>query len=424
MLFRFCAYGFLKNQRYFEPFLMLIFLQQGLSYFEIGLLIACRSLTINVLEIPSGVVADAWGRRRCMIVSFVAYIVSFLVFGFAASPRWYFPAMMLFGIGESFRTGTHKAMIFEWLRLRGREDQRTRVYGLTRSWSKYGSAVSSVLASLFVMLTGDYRSIFLLATVPCVINVANFLTYPPELDGEHAKATSLGEIWGRFVEAVGVVWRGATVRSLMAESMAWDGLFQAVKDYLQPVLALVAAGSLVQLVARQDWGINATHEQLTAFLVGTVYTVLFLLSGTASRYSYRLVKWFGDDQHASRWLWGVQLLTFVAFTVADCLDWFVLVAITFVVLHITQNLWRPILIGRFDEWRTARAGRDGHVDGKPGPTIGDVSGCTECGVRDRLGFESGSAGRLLADRRDRNPVFQPDPVVRCTSRLLTPPAAT
>ena len=58
MLFRFCLYGFLKNQRYFEPFFMLALLAHGLNFFEIGLLYACRSLTLNVREIPSGVIAD------------------------------------------------------------------------------------------------------------------------------------------------------------------------------------------------------------------------------------------------------------------------------------------------------------------------------------------------------------------------------
>ncbi len=146
MLTRFCLYGFLKNQRYFEPFLMLAFLEQGLSYFWIGVLIAIRSLTINLLEIPSGAIADTWGRRGSMLASFVAYIISFIIFAFASSFGWFALAMVLYGIGDSFRTGTHKSMIFEWVRLQGRQDERTKIYGTTRSWSKYGSAVSSILA--------------------------------------------------------------------------------------------------------------------------------------------------------------------------------------------------------------------------------------------------------------------------------------
>ena len=61
MIGRFSLYGFLKNQRYFEPFIILFFLDKGLSFTQIGFLIAYRELLINLLEIPSGAVADLFG---------------------------------------------------------------------------------------------------------------------------------------------------------------------------------------------------------------------------------------------------------------------------------------------------------------------------------------------------------------------------
>ena len=124
MLFRFSLYGFLKNQRYFEPFLVLVFLEKGLSFFLIGLLISFREVTINLFEIPSGAIADVCGRRMSMILSFAAYIGSFLVFGLAQHPALLFLAMFLFAVGEAFRSGTHKAMIFTWLGLQGRLEER------------------------------------------------------------------------------------------------------------------------------------------------------------------------------------------------------------------------------------------------------------------------------------------------------------
>ena len=39
MLVRFCLYGFLKNQQYYDAFLILAFRAKGLSFTEIGLLI-------------------------------------------------------------------------------------------------------------------------------------------------------------------------------------------------------------------------------------------------------------------------------------------------------------------------------------------------------------------------------------------------
>ena len=79
MLFRFSLYGFLKNQRYYEPFLILAFREKGLSFFQIGLLIGFREICINLFEVPSGALADLYGRRRAMILSFSAYILSFLL---------------------------------------------------------------------------------------------------------------------------------------------------------------------------------------------------------------------------------------------------------------------------------------------------------------------------------------------------------
>ncbi len=70
MIGRFSLYGFLKNQRYFEPFIILFFLDKGLSFTQIGLLVGFRELAINLMEIPSGAIADLFGRRRSMILSF------------------------------------------------------------------------------------------------------------------------------------------------------------------------------------------------------------------------------------------------------------------------------------------------------------------------------------------------------------------
>ena len=80
MFHRFALYGFLKNLKFFEPFIILFFREAELSFFQIGLLFSIRDLATNVLEVPTGVYADAFGRRRSMVMAFVSYIVSFIIF--------------------------------------------------------------------------------------------------------------------------------------------------------------------------------------------------------------------------------------------------------------------------------------------------------------------------------------------------------
>ena len=74
--FKFCSYGFLKNLRFFDAFLLLFFLENGISYTQIGIIYATREIIINIFEIPSGIIADTYGRKNSLIAAFLAYIIS------------------------------------------------------------------------------------------------------------------------------------------------------------------------------------------------------------------------------------------------------------------------------------------------------------------------------------------------------------
>ena len=323
---------------------MLAFLDKGLSFFLIGLLIAFREATVNILEIPSGAMADVWGRRGAMVVSFASYIVSFAIFGAAEGAPALFLAMFFFGVGETFRTGTHKAMIFAWLRLEGRTGEKTKFYGYTRSWSKFGSAVSVVLAAVFVVVSDSYAYVFYLAIIPYVLGIVNFLGYPRALDGRADRAAPFRSVLAHMRDAFDVAFRRASLRRLMLESMGFEGVFHAVKDYLQPVLQALALGATAGFVATADM----STTQQTALLVGPVYFVLHLLSGVASRHSHRVADAAGGEEPAARRLWGGAVMVYAAMLAAAYVDALAIVIATFVLLHVLQNLWRPVLISRFD----------------------------------------------------------------------------
>jgi len=348
MLARFSAYGFLKNQQYYDPFIVLVFLEKGLSFTMIGFLIGFRELSVNVMEVPSGVVADLCGRRRSMMLSLSAYIVSFVVFGLSTVTWHLFAAMLLFAVGEAFRTGTHKAMILEWLRLEGREGEKTKTYGFTRSWSKIGSAVAVVVGAGIVLATGRFAHTFLFATIPYVLGLVNFLGYPRELEGEPRSTPSLrnmlGHLYRAFVQAIA----DGRLRRVLLESMAYEGTYKVVKDYVQPVIKQMAL-ALPVLTA-------LALSRRTAVLVPFIYVPLYLLSGVASRKSSWLAGRFGGESHAARRLWVVTAVVFVPVALALWLGVMWLAAVGFVALAMLQNFWRPITITRVDNETEAAMG--------------------------------------------------------------------
>lgn len=346
MLARFSLYGFLKNQRYFEPFLVLILLEKGFTFLLIGLLIAFREAVVALLEIPSGAAADVWGRRNSMLLSFAAYIVSFLVFGLATSAAWIFGAMLLFAVGDSFRSGTHKALIFAWLKSTGREAEKTRVYGFTRSWSKFGSALSVLIAVALVLAAESFTILFFASIVPYVLGLVNLATYPRELDPPARARTSARAIADHMLATLRSSWSKRDLRRLMLESLGFEGAFHATKDYLQPALMALALGGAGVALAGDVGDADAGR---TALFVAPVYFVLFLGAGLASRRAHVLPERVGGEQRAAGLLWAAAALVFTALTAAA---WFGLTALliaAFIALHLLQNLWRPVLISRFHE---------------------------------------------------------------------------
>lgn len=348
MLFRFSLYGFLKNQQYYEPFLILIFLEKGLSFFLIGILIAFREICVNIFEIPSGAVADLYGRRRAMILSFTAYIVSFVVFALSRSTTLLFVAMFFFAIGEAFRTGTHKAMIFAWLQIEGKGHEKTKTYGYTRSWSKMGSALSVLIASALVLYTGKYSNIFLFCIIPYIMGIINFLGYPATLDCDRECDFSIKPVLAFLWKALKQSVQYRSLRRLIVESMGFEGMFKVSKDYLQPILKQTALALPLFLTLE--------NRERTALLIGVVYFVLHILSSIASRYSHRLAEWKDGEDGAARLVWIIDWLIFVSLIP---LLWFRLnyaVIVCFVGLAIMQNFWRPLLISRVNAHSTPEMG--------------------------------------------------------------------
>ncbi len=356
MLKKFSLYGFLKNQQYYEYFLLLAFRQMGLSYFVIGLLIAFREIMINIMEIPSGAIADLSGRRRAMIFSFAAYIVSFFIFGFSGTLSlrgvleqhslilFLMPAMFFFAIGEAFRSGTHKSIIFMWLEMEDRIKDRTRVYGYTRSWSKIGSAVSVLLACVFVFTTSNFIYVFFFAIIPYGLNILNLASYPRELDGKVVDRLSVRRMLGHLKDALLISFKRASLKRLILESMGFEGFFKASKDYLQPILKSAALPVTAVLFS----GMDLTDEQKSVVLIGPVFFILFLLSAVASRNAYRLVEKKGEEDYAARFLWGVTVLVGLILLPAMFYGIYTVMILGFVTLYILQNIWRPILISRFN----------------------------------------------------------------------------
>ena len=173
---------------------------KGIRLFGIGILIAVREVVVNLCEIHSSFIADYFGRKKELYFCFFFYIISFLRF-FGTN---FFPAallaMIFFGLGEAFRSGTHKAMIYSCLDNKGWQKDKTFVYGRTRSVSLRGSAFGFVIGIVLILTVPSINLIFLFSVIPHLLDVLLILSYPQFLDkADQTKRQGIGILVKEFL---------------------------------------------------------------------------------------------------------------------------------------------------------------------------------------------------------------------------------
>jgi len=304
------------------------------------LLISVRSLSAYVLEIPTGIIADMTGRRRAMVVAFACYIASFLVFSLSSTFAAFVPAMLLFGAGEAFRSGTHKAMIMQHLDEEGLDRLKVHYYGRTRAVAQLGLAASAPLAAVIVYLSGSYSIVFWATMVPYAAGLALMLTYPRHLDGQTAERASVKAVWRHTADSFRAIFRTPELGKVILNASVFDSFFRVSKDYLQPILKSVAV-SLPVIVALGGKGEGGQ----AAVLIGPVYFAIYINAYLSSRFSGRLTDRTG---HLGRTLNALLWAMAGGFCLAGLLLKSGLTAAAVVLLFLfytLYNLRKPVEIG-------------------------------------------------------------------------------
>ena len=331
--YHFAAYGFLKNLRFFDAFLLLFFLENGLSYTQIGIVYSIKEITINLTEIPSGLVADSYGRKYALVGSFLLYISSFLLFYFSHHFQLFALGMFLYGMADAFRSGTHKGMIMDYLRLKGWSQYKVQYYGQTRSWSQKGSAVSALMAGILVFYSGSYRQVFLFSVIPYGLNFLNILSYPKAINFSRKLKSRpvIGNVFSNFYRTV----KQRNVFSIIYSSAVHSSFLKAIKDYIQPIM--------VNLALILPFFINFDDKKRTGIMIGIFYFFIYLMTSFASKKAYWFVGLKSNSISKITLLIGLGLGIICG--IFYYLEWWVGALFSFALIYGVENIRKPILTG-------------------------------------------------------------------------------
>ncbi|WP_084220010.1 MFS transporter [Spirillospora albida] len=202
------ACAFLEDFILLYPVYSVLFADSGLSPAAISSLFVIWSVTGFVLEVPSGLWADVFSRRRLLVAAPLLSGAGFALWSFAPSYPAFAAGFVLWGAGSALRSGALQALVYEGLREAGAEGAYARVMGRAEAVGLAAVVAASAVASP-VLAVGGYGALGA-ACVLCAVVAAGFPeTRSPGRAGDeaHSPVAVLRGGWGQVRSAAGV--RGA-----------------------------------------------------------------------------------------------------------------------------------------------------------------------------------------------------------------------
>ena len=165
---------------------IIFLMDQGFSFVIIGIALAVNGLCMTLLEVPTGALADAFGRKASTILGFVGFAAGMLIIPSITDPVLLIMVFAAWGLPITFISGAAEAWVVDNLKAVDREDLIDDFFAKDQSINMLGFIFASILAALVVKYWGMdmiwyISGISMLATIPVLMAQKEYFV-PEKLD--------------------------------------------------------------------------------------------------------------------------------------------------------------------------------------------------------------------------------------------------
>lgn len=161
------------------PIFFLFLRSHGLNLQEVFILQAAFSLAALLLEIPTGYLADRFGRKKTLILAGFFDVAGFLAYAFGTNFWQFLLAEITIAVGVSLRSGAVEAITYDSLLAFHEERTYKKVSGMQNFFESLAEASSGLLGGFIAVYSLSLP--FLLSALPPAIAlfIAITLKEPP-----------------------------------------------------------------------------------------------------------------------------------------------------------------------------------------------------------------------------------------------------
>ena len=130
------------------PIIVLFYEKHGLGLQDVFILKSVYSVAAVALEIPSGYLADVWGRKKCLISGCILFFFGYLTYSFTSTFEAFIFAEILLGIGQTLVNGADSALLYDTTAHYKKENLYLRYEGRITMIGNFAEAIAGIFGGL------------------------------------------------------------------------------------------------------------------------------------------------------------------------------------------------------------------------------------------------------------------------------------
>ncbi|MEM7143722.1 MAG: MFS transporter [Verrucomicrobiota bacterium] len=242
----FIAFRLLFNARFYYPIFAVLQLDYGLTMEQFALLNFVWAVSIVLLEVPSGALADKIGRKRMVVAAAVLMIlemalIAFVPLGNTSLVFWAWVLnRILSGAAEAAASGADEALAYDSLPEENRESLWPKVLANLMRLSSIAFVVAMLVGAaiydpdfinrIFAALGSDFQvtkeqtlrfPVYLTLFTGCLALIVSISMKEPPQDSHHAGETTL---WSGIFRAAAWVWKTPVVFAIILAALIHDSV--------------------------------------------------------------------------------------------------------------------------------------------------------------------------------------------------------
>ncbi len=247
----------------FMPVVVPFYSSYGLSTSEFMWLKSIFSYALVALEVPSGYVADVWGRKRTVVFGCFLLTIGLFIYALAAG-FWYFAlAEVILAFGTAFVSGSDSALLYDSLAAQGKEKDYLRIEGRLGASGNFAEATAAILGGMLALLSLNLPYFVQACIVAVSTIVAMTLVEPP--------------IARRFSPDEHLANMKRTIRLSLLE-----------KGSLRWLILLTGLVGAITLLMAWSAQVYFEYVDLPLAAYGVIWAALNLVVGIGSWYAHRI----------------------------------------------------------------------------------------------------------------------------------------